>query len=346
MSSKKVYVGSIPGNLSEETLTAYFQQFVGTCTFALNKNPHRMTKNNGFGFLTVSTSEELVKILQVDHYLQGRRLKCEEYLIGDQLHAARDSLKKRRIFIRNLKKNFIDADLQNFFGQFGELESAYVVKVHSTGRKRSFGYITFKSEVPAVRLLKQGSVIINGVELFIHPFRKPSSSEPADLHKSDDSGIALYHNNEDELASNSVGTGKMPKIPVKIRSQEFGLGGNTFSRPLDLYKQSKAASLPSPQFSGDSSLFMRGNTKQSRVPYPTSAERNQLRLLAHGHLHPLAGKPQQFLHLCSDIGAPKPTSRVFHLQRETLLDHSPANIQLNLLAPFGARFGYRHLRRE
>lgn len=344
MSSKKVYVGSIPGNLSEETLTAYFRQFVGGCTFALNKNPHRITKNNGFGFLTVSTSEELVKILQVDHYLQGRRLKCEEYLVGDQLHAARDSLKKRRIFIRNLKKNFTDGDLQNFFKQFGELESAYVVKVHSTGRKRSFGYVTYKSEEPAVLLLKQGSVIINGVELFVHPFRKPSSSEPADLHDSDDSGIAIQNNQQDEFASITGGNGKMSKVPVKIRSQEFGFGGNPKSRPFDLYKQPKASSLPSPQLSGDHSLFLGGNIKSSNIKYQTSMDHNRIHYSAYGHLNPVAGESQQFLHLCSDIGATKPTRRAFHIRGEAQLDHNAANIQLNLLAPIGAGLGSRPLR--
>lgn len=172
MSSKKVYVGSIPGNLSEEEVLGYFQQFVPNIAFSLNRNLSKRTTNSGFGFLTVYSSSDLQTLLATPHFLQGRQLKCQEYLTGNDLEAAKENLKQRRLFVRGFKKGTTDQELLSAFSAYGQVESAYVVKIYSTGEPMGYGYVTLKKVEVAERLLGLGRISIQGTIANVHPFVK------------------------------------------------------------------------------------------------------------------------------------------------------------------------------
>ena len=172
MSSKKVYVGSIPGNLSEDQVLEYFKQIVPNITFSLNRNLSKRTNNSGFGFLTVYSNQDLQTLLGTTHFLQGRQLKCQEYLTGEELEIAKENLKRRRLFVRGFKKGITDQDLRSAFSVYGEVESAYVVKIYSTGELMGYGYVTFKKVEVAEHLLQLGKISIKGTPAHLHPFVK------------------------------------------------------------------------------------------------------------------------------------------------------------------------------
>ena len=176
MSCGKVYVGSIPGTLTEEMLVQHFQSIVPDSDFTLVRSSIRHSSTGGFGFLTLPTAEDVKKVLTIEHNFDGKLLKCEEYLTGDDLVAYRQKLRSRRVFIRNIKKCITDQDIEDFFSQFGKVESAYVVKVHSSNKSRSFGYVTFEQEVPAQTLVQMQTVEIKGIKVFVHPFQKNHES--------------------------------------------------------------------------------------------------------------------------------------------------------------------------
>lgn len=176
MSCGKVYVGSIPGTVTEEVLSQHFQRIVPQADFTLVRSSIRHSSTGGFGFLTLPAQEDVKKVLTIEHNFDGRLLKCEEYLTGDDLAAYRQKLRSRRVFIRNIKKCITDQDIEEFFSQYGKVESAYIVKVHSSNKSRSFGYVTFESEEPAQKLVLMQTVEIKGIKVFVHPFQKNHES--------------------------------------------------------------------------------------------------------------------------------------------------------------------------
>lgn len=176
MSCGKVYVGSIPGTVTEEVLIQHFQSIVPEADFTLVRSSIRHSSTGGFGFLTLPTHEDVKKVLTIEHNFDGRLLKCEEYLTGDDLAAYRQKLRSRRVFIRNIKKCITDQDIEEFFSQYGKVESAYIVKVHSSNKSRSFGYVTFELEEPAQKLVLMQTVEIKGIKVFVHPFQKNHES--------------------------------------------------------------------------------------------------------------------------------------------------------------------------
>lgn len=182
--SYKVFVGSIPVGVSDFEVTTYFRQFSPDARFCFERKPHKNVSSGGYGFLLLSNKMELEAVLAVSHMVGGRLLKCGQYFSGDTLNDYRINLAKRRILIRNVKKSICDKNVEDFFGSFGELDSAYIVKFQSSNRQRSFGYVTFKHEEPANQLLAMGKVMIKGVEIFILPFMKSNPVHPGPTKQS------------------------------------------------------------------------------------------------------------------------------------------------------------------
>lgn len=172
MSSSKLYIGNIPKDLSEGEISTYFASISPHSEFTLVRVAKDQSNKAGFGFLKTGGHQEVKHILSSEHFVNGHLLKCEEYSGSEEPAPVRNSLRRRRLFIRNLKKNITDEEMFQFFSQYGELESAYSVKAHASTKSRSFGYVTFKQEEPALLLVKLARVTIKGIEISIHPFRK------------------------------------------------------------------------------------------------------------------------------------------------------------------------------
>jgi RNA recognition motif-containing protein len=170
--SCKVYIGNIPANLSEESLQIYFKRFSPLGEFSLVRTAKESSPKGGFGFLKLTDEHQVKLVLAEEHMIEGYLIKCEQYLGNEEPQPIKNSLRRRRLFIRNLKKSITDSELLEHFSKFGEVESAYSVKAHASHKARSFGYVTFKIEEPALLLIKAGKLLIKGVEISIHPFRK------------------------------------------------------------------------------------------------------------------------------------------------------------------------------
>lgn len=168
----KLYLGSLPGNLTEIDILDYFSRLVKVKELLLIRKNVKSTVNSGYAFLTVGSEAESNKLMSTDHYFGGRKIKCEEYVEGSQLQSIKSNLQHRRIYISNIPKQISDWELEAYFSQFGTLESAYKVKVQSTKKPCSFGYITFTTEDPAQALLKRGKVNIKGYILVLNPYTK------------------------------------------------------------------------------------------------------------------------------------------------------------------------------
>lgn len=171
MSYGILYIGSIPGNFTENEVLAHFQQFSALASFTLITSNFRPSSAAHFGYLRVP-QEDIPIIRSYQHFFGSQKIVCEEYLGDESTSNMRNSLRRRRIFVRNVKKNLSDQDLQTTFSRFGEVESAFVIKDHLTGKSRSFGYVTFKNEEPAFALVAQARLMIKGVPILIHAFEK------------------------------------------------------------------------------------------------------------------------------------------------------------------------------
>jgi len=79
---------------------------------------------------------------------------------------------RKRLFISNIGVEVTDKDLYQAFKVFGDLESAYRVKVQSNSNKTNFGYITYKNEKNCTKAFELGTIYIKESSISIFRFKK------------------------------------------------------------------------------------------------------------------------------------------------------------------------------
>lgn len=180
MSQGVLYVGGIPGHLSDEYILSYFKQYSPQAKLKVVRYPTRSPKCDIFGFLTIPV--DIMPLIQnQEHILANKKLIFEEHLSDEKSILIKNSLKRRRLFVRGIKKGITDQDLFEAFSCVGDLESAYIIKDQLNNKSRSFGYVTFRDESVAFELADAGTFMCKGIKLFVHPFLKNSnmiSSKP------------------------------------------------------------------------------------------------------------------------------------------------------------------------
>ncbi|RDX94712.1 RNA-binding protein CP31B, chloroplastic, partial [Mucuna pruriens] len=168
----KVFVGNLPFDIDSENLASLFKQ-AGTvevaevsassclcsslsgfgvsfqCRYAF-----RVTdRSRGFGFVTMSTIEEVEKAVQMfsGYELNGRPLTVNKA-------APRGAQPERpprtprafgnglRVYVGNLPWDVDSGRLEQIFSEHGKVEDARVVYDRETGRSRGFGFVTMSSE--------------------------------------------------------------------------------------------------------------------------------------------------------------------------------------------------------
>lgn len=342
MSVKKLYIGGIPGHLSEGEILRYFLRFVPEATINLNKYLMKNGSNGGSGILSVPTWADVNNLLNQDHYLEGKLIECKEFLGGRGLNEYRNKLKLKRIFVRGLKNHITDDVLAEFFSQYGPIESAYKVKIQSTGRIRSFGYVTFKNEGPAQMLICQGSVVINGVLVFIHRFDRtkeetanPSSTTPTDQSNPQEELNELCQHciqNQEFNCSISNMPANLSKTPFNKCCRVCSNQGptrrlNPSSFPSQFLQSPNSQERISQSYSLDKKCFddnQADMAKDAGRMYATSRTHKQAAAVLSNHRSRVEDIPY---HSC------KPTSSAYHMDlRRTQLfpQHEPQNLAFSL----------------
>uniref|UniRef100_A0A0C9S247 TSA: Wollemia nobilis Ref_Wollemi_Transcript_21831_2229 transcribed RNA sequence n=1 Tax=Wollemia nobilis TaxID=56998 RepID=A0A0C9S247_9CONI len=83
MRTKKIFVGGLPANLTEDEFKSYFQQF-GTITDVVVMYDHNTQRPRGFGFITFDSEDAVENVLQKTfHELNGKLVEVKRALPKD-----------------------------------------------------------------------------------------------------------------------------------------------------------------------------------------------------------------------------------------------------------------------
>ena len=319
----KLYIGSIPGNTTEQELKAHFGSVCQMVSLILVKNKHNNKTNSGFGFLTVASAADVQKLQAMDHVLGGRKIKVEPFAEGNKLKEVRTSLMRKRLYISDIPEQVTDAHIEEFFGKFGPLESAYKVKVQSTKKPCTFGYVTFTTEEPALELIKAGSVVINGFKILVFPYSKRKEqlamteqqeqlspeigAQPADRQKEHEnvSGRGTFGYGSTRHAQQSTAF----KTPTSQESQHQG--------------SSKAGKQQKKRTKKNQEVFERAWHEDRSVPalVPPFAEKN----IQHLRTISSSASPRTDSHQTSSSGAYLDCSRDEKKQQKPIVEVQPAS---------------------
>jgi len=94
------------------------------------------------------------------HTIDGTKVETKRATPREEKGESGKSVKK--VFVGGLKDDIEDKDLEEYFGEYGNVTSAEQMVDKATGRKRGFGFVEFDDYDPVDKLLQQPRHQIKG----------------------------------------------------------------------------------------------------------------------------------------------------------------------------------------
>lgn len=150
---KVLHVSNIEQSIDERSLEDLFA--MAGPVLSIRMLPDRQRTGFSYAFIQYD-SEKAAKLAQ--HALDGRVLNNNPIKIGyafQSQQAIKDSENYTNIFVGDLSSEVNDEILSKAFQRFGSMVEARVMWDMTTGRSRSYGFVSFKDASDAARALEQ-----------------------------------------------------------------------------------------------------------------------------------------------------------------------------------------------
>ena len=77
-------------------------------------------------------------------------------------------MQQNKLYVGNLPYNVDDNQLQDLFGQYGEIQELALIKDRDTGRPKGFAFVTFATQQAAESALAQNGKDLGGRSLKVN----------------------------------------------------------------------------------------------------------------------------------------------------------------------------------
>lgn len=140
---RKLFIGAIDYQTTEEELRSHFEQFgeLDDCTLMKFQDTG---KSRGFGFVTYSRASHLDDCQAArPHVIGGKTLETKRATPRADIGKPEAQASVSKIFIGGINDEMNEEDLRKHFGQFGKVVNVEQMRWSDTGKKRGFGFIEF-----------------------------------------------------------------------------------------------------------------------------------------------------------------------------------------------------------
>jgi len=170
----KLFVGGLSWETSKEGMQEYFEKYGEVTECVIMTDPHT-GRSRGFGFVTFADAK-IAKVVTTSgpHNLDNRKIDPKPAIFfvprgsanqsrpPPRQHQNRDQFKTKKIFVGGLNPETTQEGLTAFFNDFGVVENVVLMYDRETKRPRGFGFVTFTSEEPVLKLCAMHFVELNG----------------------------------------------------------------------------------------------------------------------------------------------------------------------------------------
>lgn len=153
---RKLFVGGLPQDAKDPEIREYFSKFgeVDTITLKTDQNTGR---SRGFAFVVFKTVDGVnAAVAEANHMVKNKKVAVKKA-----------QAKQGKIYVGKLKPELTDDQIKEHFAQFGTIANIEQPFDKQKNERKNFCFITYEKEEVAKRLLKEGSVFIDGKELEI-----------------------------------------------------------------------------------------------------------------------------------------------------------------------------------
>jgi len=157
--SRKIFVGGLSWETTVKDLREYFEKFGEIADCTLKTDPHTL-RSRGFGFVLFNEAGSVDKVIaQETHTLHGRHIDPKRA----KARGGREPIKK--VFVGGLDPDTPEADIRDFFQQYGKIEEIDLPFDKVKNQRRAFCFIIFESEEIADAAVVQAKQVVGSKEV-------------------------------------------------------------------------------------------------------------------------------------------------------------------------------------
>ncbi|XP_062010213.1 uncharacterized protein LOC133726638 isoform X1 [Rosa rugosa] len=146
------------GGLARETTTAQFVKHFGKYGEIIDSvimKDRKTGQPRGFGFVTYANPSVVDTVIEETHVINGKQVEIKRTIPRGAMGSK--DFKTKKIFVGGIPTTVNEDEFSDFFSQFGEVKEHQIMRDHSTGRSRGFGFVTFETEQAVDDLLDKGN---------------------------------------------------------------------------------------------------------------------------------------------------------------------------------------------
>lgn len=174
----KIFLVGLHTTFTQETILQFFRskyQNVTRCKLITKMNKSGQYQNTGYGTLFVSDESTYEQIIKKGNFiLEGRRFFSKPFMEGDNLQKFKNSIKNRRAFLHNIEPNIDNNMLREIMRGYAQIEDAYIISKRGRNQdptRPNFGFVMFKDENDAKRLINVKEIHYNGGRFYISEYK-------------------------------------------------------------------------------------------------------------------------------------------------------------------------------
>jgi len=151
---RKLFAGGLPQDAKEADIKGHFGQY-GEIESITLKTDMATGRSRGFCFIVYKTVDGLEKaVSQAEHNIQNKKVAVKKA-----------QAKQGKVYIGKLPADLSDDDIKNHMATFGTIANIEQPFDKMKSERKNFCFITYEREDVAKKLLKEGTVYINGHEM-------------------------------------------------------------------------------------------------------------------------------------------------------------------------------------
>lgn len=178
---RKLFVGGLSWNTTEEDLFQYFTQFGSISNVSIKYTNDG--KSRGFGFITFASNGSIDAVL--DNGPHSVNNKVIDPRKAKNRAQARSECKK--IFLGGLDTNLPEKDIRAIFGKYGKIESVELPYDNLNQCRRRFGFVVYESPEAALAACKDPKQLVGQTEVDVR-LSKPNNSGPRQFFNNNGGG--------------------------------------------------------------------------------------------------------------------------------------------------------------
>jgi len=164
----KLFVANIGWNTTDDAFAKVFASYDGVTEPIVMRN-RATSASRGFGFVTCESKEVADKIISSQLKLDGRALEFKPAVSREEMAKPNGQPETKKLFVAGVSYDTTDESFQEYFSQFGEIESALIMRNRATKVSRGFGFVTFVESQGVQACLPPVQLELDGRRLDVKP---------------------------------------------------------------------------------------------------------------------------------------------------------------------------------